>query len=200
MSRVRKVYSLVATDADGIATSQTPSGAGNLTLDGALTSGGALTLSNQQFVTITGGSDESGKTFTIYGTSEIGSSISEDITGPNAETVTSTLCYKTVTRIAVDAATTGAITAGISGSSELPWIPLSQYIVPFQYEVFVDANNAMYEVQSTLDNVQDSSITPVVNANVDIGNGEKSIISAIRLKVKSFVSGDIVFNVLQSGR
>lgn len=198
---IRKVYTLTALDADGIATSQTPSGAGNLTLDGALTSGGVLTLPTAQLVTIYGTGAENGKTFTVYGTNENGMAISEAITGPNNSTVSSTLAFKTVTRIAVSAATAAAVVAGITPVMALPWIPMNRHKKPFEVSYWVDIGTATFQVETTLDNVQDSSITPVVNAtptgsgSSDAGGNLKTVCSAIRVKVTAFTSGTITFTI-----
>jgi hypothetical protein len=87
-------------DADGVCASQTPSGAGNLTINGALADSGAVTFDQPRQITVTGGSDESGKTFTVTGTDETGTAASEVITGPNATTVTSTGYFATISQIA----------------------------------------------------------------------------------------------------
>ncbi len=105
---------LATADDDGISLSQTPLGAGNLTITGALATAGVATMDVARRVLITAAADESGKTFTIYGTDRYGNTQSEVVTGPNATTVNSVLDYKTVTRIAVSAATTGAVKAGTS--------------------------------------------------------------------------------------
>ncbi len=127
----------VAADADGICASQTPAGAGNLTIDGALASGGAVTLDSARQVLITTVSDESGKTLTIYGTDEVGTVISETVTGPNATTGTSTYMYKTVTRVAVSAAFTGAVTVGTNGVGASKGVLLNQYLDPFAISIFL---------------------------------------------------------------
>jgi len=99
-------------DRDGVCASQTPSGAANLTINGALASGGSVTFDQPRQVTVYGGSDESGKTFTVTGTDETGTAASEVITGPNATTVTSTGYFATITQVASSAATAGAVEVG----------------------------------------------------------------------------------------
>jgi hypothetical protein len=105
----------VDVDADGIAASQTPSGAGDFTLDGALTSGGTYTSADgaARNVSFTSGSVETGDTYTITGTDADGNAQTEAVTGPNATTVYSTKYFLTVTQIATDGAATGAITIGV---------------------------------------------------------------------------------------
>lgn len=141
-----------AADADGICASQTPSGAGNLTINGALASGGAVTLDSARQILITTVSDESAKTLTVYGTDEVGQSISEDITGPNATTGTSVYMYKTVTRVAVSAAFTGAVTVGTNGVGASKGVLLNQYLDPFAVSIFVRISGTVnYTVQYTSD-------------------------------------------------
>ena len=120
-----------AADTDGICASQTTSAAANMNLNGALTatingnsvyapsvSGTAGTADGAwaRKIGITSDGDDSGITFTITGTDVNGKALSETVTGPNSTTVYSTNStaanFKTVTKIATSAATTGNITIG----------------------------------------------------------------------------------------
>ena len=99
----------VAADDDGISTSQTPSGAGDLTITGALATGGVATLAPNgnwgRQVLITCAGADAGKNFTIYGTIPGGGDYvySEVVAGSNASTSTSVGPFLTVTRVAVSA-------------------------------------------------------------------------------------------------
>lgn len=193
-------YTITATDDDGICQSQTPGAAGNLTLNGALIAG----IPTAQHVTVYGGSNESGKTFTIYGIDQGGQAISEILTGPNAGTVTSVLNYKTVTRVAVSAATTGAIKVGVVATLETPWVPLDIHVPQFNVGYQVDITTATFELQGTLDSVQDPTITPLENTlvasgTIDIAGNITGPVAAIRLKVSSWTSGTITFKIIQVG-
>jgi VCBS repeat-containing protein len=106
-----------ALDADGISQSQTPSGAGNLTINGAKASGGVATFNSARQVTITSAGNDLARTFTITGTDINGFTITEAVTGASASAATSTKHFKTVTQIAVDDATAGAVTAGMNTSA-----------------------------------------------------------------------------------
>ena len=105
---------LAAADPNGICLTQTPGGAINLTINGALTAGGVGTLVPARNVTITsGGSSETGKTFTVTGTATDGTAVTEAIAGPGGgATVSTTALFETVTQVAVDGATSGAVTVG----------------------------------------------------------------------------------------
>ncbi len=106
----------IRSDADFYVTSVTPSGAGALAM-----------VKNQPGingygykVSITGVSNESGKTFTIVGRTVAGNIVTETVTGPNATTVYSTNYFSQVTSVSVSAATAGAITVGYGGDLALP--------------------------------------------------------------------------------
>ena len=108
--------------ANSVCLSQTPGGAGALTLNGALVSSGVAYLGLNQRIYITGGSDESGKTFAVVGTKMSPNgliSVTETITGPNASTVSSINQYYTIISITASAGTTGAITVGNHGTVTL---------------------------------------------------------------------------------
>lgn len=130
-----------AADADGLATTQTPSAAGDLTLDGALVSDGVGYIRQTgsdstgrkysrhgQLVTITSAGNDSARTFTVYGTTAEGRVRSEAITGANAGVATGTIYFAEVTQIAVDDATAGAVTAGIAVTGAFGVVPLDHYI------------------------------------------------------------------------
>ena len=74
--------------ANSICTSQTPSGAGALTLDGSTVSGGVANLGSMAYVYITSAGNDSGRTFSVsgYGYNASGGpyAISETVTGANA--------------------------------------------------------------------------------------------------------------------
>ncbi len=129
-------------DPDGYAAAQQPLAAGNLTLNGILVAAGVGTPDvARRAVIVSGGSDESGKTFTLYGTDRYDNVQSEALVGPGAgATVISQLDYKTVPRIAVSAATTGNVTAGTSDATTIgssPWLPFNPHITPAQISFWV---------------------------------------------------------------
>ena len=130
-SLVRYFQEPAALDADGICASQTRTGAGNLTLDGALcatingnsvyapsVSGTATTADGAwaRRISITSSGNDSGITFAVTGTDVDGKALSEAVTGPNAtETQTANTLvgiFKSVTKITTSASTVGNITVG----------------------------------------------------------------------------------------
>ena len=131
-SLVRYFQEPTAADTNGICTTQTTTAAANLTLNGALTAtvngnsiyapalGSAVSTTADgawaRKIGITSDADDSGITFTITGTDVNGKALSEVVTGPSSTTVYSTNStaanFKSVTKIATSAATTGNITVG----------------------------------------------------------------------------------------
>jgi len=130
-SFVRYFQEPTAADTDGICASQTTTAAANLSLDGALTStenGNKVYAPSRSStaatadgawarkIGITSDGDDSGITFTVTGTDVNGKALSETVTGPNATVAYTTMStaanFKTVTKIATSAATTGNITVG----------------------------------------------------------------------------------------
>lgn len=114
--------------ANSVCASQTPGGAGALTLNGTLCSsvptGTAIAyLPGPVRIYITGGSDESGKTFAVVGrrfTAGGGPyTVTETITGPNASKVSSQNLYDQIISITASAGTAGAITVGHYGTATL---------------------------------------------------------------------------------
>lgn len=121
---------LAAASANKICLSQTPSGAGNLTINGAAASGGVATLDTQRQVLFTFAADETGHTFVVYGTKQGGSAIQETVAGTTAGTVATNQMFLTVTRISIDAAATGAMTVGTNGVGSTDWQSVDLFTEP----------------------------------------------------------------------
>lgn len=140
---------LTAADDDIIAASQTPAGAGNLTL---ITS--TVTLDTPRQVILTFAGNETGHSFVVYGTQNIDGTgpIHETIAGTTAGIVTSTRMYGTVTRISISAAATGAIKAGTNGVGATPWISTNYQVAPFELAIgCVVTGTVNYTIQFTYD-------------------------------------------------
>lgn len=118
--------------ATGIATAQLLGAAGNLTLDGATVSGGVAVLDVPRNVTLTvATTNQSGVTFTIYGTDEYGVSMVEQITGPNNNTVQGKKAFKRVTRVAASGAiATNGVSVGFGDVLGLPFhLPVTAMVL-----------------------------------------------------------------------
>lgn len=112
---------------NGVATSQTPAGAGNLTLtagtgatsvtrpDGSV----VVQLDVPRCVTVTAAGANTA-TFTIYGYDQYGQAMSQTIAAPSTSTVATTKAFYQVSRIAISGAAGSAITAGFNDKFGLP--------------------------------------------------------------------------------
>jgi|2_EtaG_2_1085320.scaffolds.fasta_scaffold05238_6 hypothetical protein len=204
-------------DDDGISLSQTPAagGAQDLTITGALASGGSVTLNHGHLIVVTAAADDSARIFTITGTDFRGYTITDTIgdgatTGPNAGTATSTSYFKTVTGVSVDADTAGAIEVGVDGTSASNWYILDEAVRPFNVGIGAEVTaTATYTVQHTFDDLQTTSdLNSVLTAlnhddlasktATDDGNYVVPV-RASRLIISAYTSGTVVFTLMQAG-
>lgn len=118
LPRTVTVGPLASAAANNIAASQTPLGAGNLTLNGSLVVSGVAILDTPRRVLFTpaGAEGTNSTVWTVYGTDWNNNTVSETVAGVNnPSTVYTAYDYKTVTRIAVNKAQAGAVTVGTNG-------------------------------------------------------------------------------------
>lgn len=99
-------------DVAAIAASQTRASAGDLVINGTLASGGVARFLQKRVPTIYSAGDDSGRTFTVYGTDVNGASINAPVLGANVGKVDVPGFFLTVTRVAVDGATASTVTVG----------------------------------------------------------------------------------------
>lgn len=112
----------VALDVDGIAAAQAVAGAGNLTLNGALASGGTVTLDVPRAVEIdSSDAGDTTQTATVYGTDAYGQPMTETIAFNGTTAVSGQKAFKKVTRVAISAATAGNVTCGTTDILGLPY-------------------------------------------------------------------------------
>lgn len=186
-------------DADGIAESQSPVGAGDLTIDGTLAVDGAVELSSAHIVTITSDGNDVGNTFTVTGTDSRDVSISEAVTGPNVATVVTTKYFKTIESVAISGAAVGNITVGVNGETVSPWALFNHgKITNVGFGVTLGSGASLiYSIEHTFGNIHENSDIDVdifehadtrdKTANDD-GNYAFAAV-ATRLTIKSFTSG-----------
>ena len=107
-------------DRNGVSTAQQTGGAANLTITGALASGGVATFDVPRNVGIYCAGDINTVVFTVTGTDEYGVAMSEAITGVNAGTVEGDKAFKTVTQVATSAAVGTDVEVGTSDTLGFP--------------------------------------------------------------------------------
>jgi hypothetical protein len=211
----RRTFTLVPrVDADGLAASQTPAGAGAVTLDGALISGGVWTGNGcGQLVAIASGSDISNRTFVVTGKDVDGKSVTETITGPNNTTVNGSTYFSYISGITISGAAAGAITIGFAGEASSPTFTVNYKYKNFKASVGgVVTGTITYTVQHTLDQVfasdwyassgkwLDHDDTNLVGASTDKDGNYAYPPAAVRCKIPTVTDGGTVkFTVIVPG-
>ena len=107
----------VALDADGISTVAAVGNNAALIIGGALASGGSVTNASARQVTILSAGNDSSKSFNIVGTDVNGAALTENLTGANAGTATSTGYFKTIASITAVGNPAGNVSAGINANA-----------------------------------------------------------------------------------
>jgi hypothetical protein len=207
MRPITQTRTLAAAAVAAICAAQTTAGAGNLVINGSLASGGVATLASQQVLGVTSAGNLSAVNFTITGTDDQGRVISQTIAGPNANTVQTTLNYRTVTQIAVSAAVGTNVTVDtlqIGASTE---VPLDQYITNFNVSIAVEVTGTVnYTVQYTFDDIFGGAPGPFnwinfTTLTAQTANNNGTLISPVRAVRLLTNSGNGVAKmlVIQSG-
>jgi len=184
-----------AADPNGIALSQAVGAAGNLVLAGVLVSSGVATLTPAGHVTVTSGGDDTGITFAVYGTSPEGWIQQETMAGVNGGAATTTLSFKTVTRIAASGAVATVVEAGTVAAGYTQWIPIDIYNPNQATTVSVDVTGTVnYDVQFTNDDPFDPTgphvafshpTAALVGGTADQYGSSLNVMRALRLKMNS---------------
>lgn len=104
-------------DVDGVAAAQAVGGAGNLTLTSSV-----VTLDVPRNITIdSANAGDTTQTATVTGTDAYGETIVEDIDFNGTTEVAGNKAFKTVTQVAIDAATAGNVNVGFGSKLGLPY-------------------------------------------------------------------------------
>jgi hypothetical protein len=207
---MRPIYiteTLAAAADNNIAASQAVAGAGNLVLNGSAATAGVATLDTQRRVIVTSAGNDSGITFTIYGTNSAGEQINQTITGANTGIATSTLDYLTVTRVAASGAVATTVKVGTNGVGATPWIRIDYHIKPTNVSLAATVTGTInYTAQYTYDSMSaDPSIPKSTFNDPDMtaltATGDSTFndpVTAVRFLVNSG-TGSLALVVIQSG-
>lgn len=209
-------FAPITPSANGICLSQTPGAAGNLVLNGALASGGAVAFANASqgiatqgihayFIDITSAANDSARAFTITGTDPDGKAQTEARAGPNTGTVTSVKYWRSISSIAIDAASAGALTLGINSVGQFVSQTVSLDLYEPQTTVAMDISGTInYDVQKAFERPT-AGETPnwvaggLATQTTDANTAYSSSTGAVRLKVNSYSAGATAkLQVLQS--
>lgn len=167
MRPIQKTISYAAADPNSAVTAETPVDGVDLTLGGAFASGGVVTFPEATTVDFTSADDLSDTIFTVIGTDASGIVQSEDVTGPNNDTVSTVKLFKTITAISVATTQTYTTETVEVGNPDTPsfgtgaWWPLDIYVPNQVTTISVNelAGSITYSVEYTNEDPFDTSIT-----------------------------------------
>lgn len=140
---------LAAANAAIIVASNTPAGAGNLTLTAS-----PYVQDKPRRVLVTYGTEGSARTILISGTNSYGNPISQTLAVPSggAGTVGTTIDFATVTAVTTFAAWSAAMTVGTSSIASTPWFAIDWVRDPVNVQVGVIATGTVnYTLEKTYD-------------------------------------------------
>jgi hypothetical protein len=189
---------LAAASANNIALSQTPAGAGALTLNGSTVAKGIAVLDNPRRVLIT--TADTTHIFTVTGTTPTGSGISETV-GPIASgTAYTTQDFKTVTSVTINGGATAAVTVGTNAIASTPWVRTDEWAdaqVGIQCDISGTVN---YTVQWTEDD-PNSATDPVLPQNVTWipSNDPQAVGATAAISTNSLFAPTFIRTLLNSG-
>lgn len=204
---------LSAATATGVCASQTATAAGDLTLNGSLVSNGVATLDsngNAREVIVTSGTDESAKTFTLYGKLLKNGPVvaGTPFTGPTGGAKAAPDHFFSVSRVAVSAALASNVSVGTNTvGSAIPHVP-DYHMKPFEIGLQFAASTSgspNFTVQYTLHSLFDVTAIPVWKDHATMAGmsaaADSSImtpVTGIRLKNNSG-TGTGTLEIVQSG-
>ena len=139
---------LANANAAAIVASNTPAGAGNLTIVG----GSPFTMDAPRRVRVTFGVEATARLIQFFGTDRNGNAINETLTVPSGAggTADTQQDFATVTRVAVFAAWSAAMTVGTSPVGSSAWKSVNQQITPVQIGLAVVVSGTVnYTVEYT---------------------------------------------------
>lgn len=173
-ARIEYTTTLSAAVTNGVCLSQTPAGAGALTINGSLATAGLATLdagtvNHARQVLFTFAANESARTFIVSGTVlEGGATVTESVTG-TATTATTVNYFITVSSITVDAATAGALQVGTNGVGSSKWRVVDRHFAPETTIVCdIETGTATYGIQFTADDLFKSTVIPLARDHATI--------------------------------
>jgi hypothetical protein len=212
---------LAAANAANIVASNTPSGAGNLTL---VTSPFVADVPRQVLVTF--GVEASNRVITITGTNQIGLPISETLTIPSggASTKATTQSFASVTAVTVFAAWSVAMSVGTNTFASSPWFVIDNARNPINIAFgFVSTSSGGYQLEETYDDPEittgavnyanqfasiepASNVPPLVWADSNFGSAKTANFQMVlttpffawRL-TKTTVAGSVTAQAIQAG-
>jgi hypothetical protein len=200
---------LNAADPDGLVTADTYP-AGNIALDGALTSNGRYANTTPQFLLITAVADESGNTFTFTGKDLSGLTYTYSVLGPNATTLVIPVPFSSIESngISISDDASGDISIGITTQTATPWCQIDcwrDFFAPGLGAYVETSSTLNYTIQYTFQNAKSELPTRIYN-DPNVASETTTQSTAIpqaykfaRLIINSYTNGAVWFEIAQPG-
>ena len=128
---------LAAASDTAVALSQSPSGAGNLILNGAAVSGGVASFAHARRIIITSSGNDSGVNFILSGTNGDSNPISETIAGANTGIAAASSDFKTISSAYISGAAAGTVKVGTNTTGSSVWYVPNIHAIPFNAAVAI---------------------------------------------------------------
>lgn len=211
MTPITITVQLPGTDTDGIMAAQSLGAAGSFDLNGAIAVDGVADIAptgGERQVRLSPAADESARTFTVEGTNASGAFVLDTVAGANAVPMLTTVYFASVSRISVDGATSGTVSAGTTAVGSSGWIPLDFYRNPIDVGFAITVDGTVnYTVQHTYQPLLGSGFdfvprnfdhaTLAAETTTQTGTYKESI-TGMRVHINSG-TGTLTIDVLQAG-
>lgn len=217
-----QTYTFASASVAYVCALQVRTGSGALTLNGSGVDATSTYLLNSPRMTLTGSGFErtisltstgnlNSVNFTITGKDIRGNTVTETLAGPNNNTVYTSAYFYTVTSVTVDATVGTAVSVGIGTTGRSQWYKVDYNIAPIGIGlgVTVSGTDLTWTIVQTTYNVE----TAEPAANSIINNADTNLVSqttsrqgnyvipfgACRCQISASTSGNLVFNIYQTG-
>lgn len=209
MRPVLLTKTLAAASVNTIAQGQSLGAAGSFALNGAAASGGVATLDTQRRVLITSAGNDSGVTFTVFGTTDSGTATQETVTGANAGAVATNQDFATVTKVSSSGATASTVQIGTNGIGSTRWLLLDQHVTPGNASLggLITSGAVTYTAEYTYDDFLSLAAGAYPTPRTVLGLTNQSVstdaqlafpVKGVRLTVNSG-TGTVALTVIQAG-
>lgn len=199
-------FTPVTQSATNLRTAAAIGGAGAITLDGALISGGVLPSQSLAYIILmTTSAADQAKTITITGTDADGDAQTETINVPNATTGYTTKAFRSISSITASAAFTGTLSLGTANatlSAYTPTIPVDVYST--YTTVAADIGGTInFTLQKCYEDIQ-NGVTPnwvtlQAAGTADVVVTNTGPVRAVRAQINSYTNtATLAFVVAQS--
>lgn len=200
-------FTMAAADRNGVSVSQTSTGGTDLTITGALATGGVAYFTTPRHASIYSAADVSGVTFTVAGTDRFGNAITDAIAGPDTtpDTNTGVKNFATITQVALSGALSNAVEVGSANKAETQWIPLNQDTAVGTAQIKYSTSGALnFDLQATSDDVQaagfqenDAVVNSLATGNASTRTTDAGYAAAVRVGITSHTAEGFTVTLMQ---